>query len=507
MKNKISASNNSKFENQSKGEKMDLQSKFKKIRLFIILGLALFLLATSATWVFAQAISSDGAIYACVNPNDGTIRIVSGPTSCKRTERLLSWNIMGPKGDKGDPGPAGPAGKDGAAGPQGEQGLQGLQGEQGIPGPVGPRGEVGPAGSQGPQGEVGLAGPQGPQGEVGPAGPQGPQGEVGPAGSQGPQGDPGPQGPQGEPGQGIASLNDLQGVACNTGSIVGVLDISYDSSGIVTMRCVPILFPLNVTIAGSEYGKVISAPAGIDCGSECSEEYIQGTLITLTTTGDPYTEFLGWSGDCSGMEACEVTMDQAKNITATFGHDSFSLTVNTSGDGDGTVTSVPAGIDCGSDCSAEFDGGTRVTLTARPDDYAGGFFTEFQGWSGACSGTGPCVVTMDQAKNVTATFRRYINLFVTIYNGMNDYGAVGNGGVSFWTNGLVCGMIEGRTIIHCEPVHFYPGQKVTLTALATTGVFTGWQSDICLPISDNKCQFGVTDSTPGQIYVDAYFTP
>jgi hypothetical protein len=57
--------------------------------------------------VFAQAMSSNGTIYACVYPKDGTIRIVSGPTSCKKTERLLSWNIMGPKGDKGDPDPAG----------------------------------------------------------------------------------------------------------------------------------------------------------------------------------------------------------------------------------------------------------------------------------------------------------------------------------------------------------------------------------------------------------------
>ena len=97
---------------------MNIQSKFKKNRLFIILGLVLFLLGTSATWVFAQATSSDGTIYACVNPNDGTIRIVSDPV-CKKNERLLSWNIMGPKGDKGDPGEAGPAGP---AGPEGSQG-------------------------------------------------------------------------------------------------------------------------------------------------------------------------------------------------------------------------------------------------------------------------------------------------------------------------------------------------------------------------------------------------
>ena len=65
----------------------------------------------------------------------------------------------------------------------------------------------------------------------------------------------------------------------------------------------------------------------------------------------------------------------------------------------GTVTSNPTGIDCGTTCSAWFDGAAQVTLAAFP---ATG--SVFKGWSGACSGTGPCVVTMDGAKSVTATF-------------------------------------------------------------------------------------------------------
>ena len=63
---------------------MNPQSKFKKNRLFIILALALFLLGTSATWVFAQAVSDDGTIYACIKESDGTIQIVSDPANCKK---------------------------------------------------------------------------------------------------------------------------------------------------------------------------------------------------------------------------------------------------------------------------------------------------------------------------------------------------------------------------------------------------------------------------------------
>jgi len=77
---------------------------------------------------------------------------------------------------------------------------------------------------------------------------------------------------------------------------------------------------------------------------------------------------------------------------------SFTLTVSKSGNG--AVTSTPAGIQCGSDCSHAYASGTMVTLTATP----GKNFT-FTGWSGSCSGTGVCTVTMDGDKTVVATFR------------------------------------------------------------------------------------------------------
>lgn len=67
--------------------------------------------------------------------------------------------------------------------------------------------------------------------------------------------------------------------------------------------------------------------------------------------------------------------------------------------GPGRVTSSPAGIDCGASCVATFDGGTRVMLTATPDPTA-----IFLGWSGACTGTGSCVVTLSADTIVGAAF-------------------------------------------------------------------------------------------------------
>jgi hypothetical protein len=83
---------------------------------------------------------------------------------------------------------------------------------------------------------------------------------------------------------------------------------------------------------------------------------------------------------------------------------SFELTVtkNGSNSSKGTVTSSSsAGINCGKTCKRAFTSGTVVTLTVRVIGN-----TLFGGWSGACTGSGTCTVTMDADKVVTATFDR-----------------------------------------------------------------------------------------------------
>ena len=76
------------------------------------------------------------------------------------------------------------------------------------------------------------------------------------------------------------------------------------------------------------------------------------------------------------------------------------FTVTRSGDGQGRVMSVPAGIDCGITCSSTYPSYTKVTLTATPASSS-----TFTGWNGACSGTAPtCEVTMLKAETVNASF-------------------------------------------------------------------------------------------------------
>jgi arabinogalactan endo-1,4-beta-galactosidase len=84
--------------------------------------------------------------------------------------------------------------------------------------------------------------------------------------------------------------------------------------------------------------------------------------------------------------------------------ETFTLTVTESGTGGGTVTSTPAGITCPATCSATYPSGTAVTLAQAAN--AGSTFAT---WSGACSGSGGCSVTLSAAKSVTATFNVVVN--------------------------------------------------------------------------------------------------
>ena len=78
----------------------------------------------------------------------------------------------------------------------------------------------------------------------------------------------------------------------------------------------------------------------------------------------------------------------------------FLLSVSKLNNGNGTVSSSPAGINCGTRCNAPFFQGANVTLTATP---ASG--SVFSGWGGACSGVNvTCSIAMNSSKNVTAAF-------------------------------------------------------------------------------------------------------
>ena len=75
---------------------------------------------------------------------------------------------------------------------------------------------------------------------------------------------------------------------------------------------------LTVTLAGTGAGSVESVPAAIQCGAACQVVFPAGTQVTLAATAVPGSGFTGWSGDCTGTDDCQLTMDRVSQVTATF---------------------------------------------------------------------------------------------------------------------------------------------------------------------------------------------
>ena len=76
------------------------------------------------------------------------------------------------------------------------------------------------------------------------------------------------------------------------------------------MNQAQVFHTLSVGLAGTGTGAVSSGPAGIDCGLDCTEAYLQGTSVTLIPVAGADSTFVGWTGD-SACAGGSVTMDAA----------------------------------------------------------------------------------------------------------------------------------------------------------------------------------------------------
>ena len=139
---------------------------------------------------------------------------------------------------------------------------------------------------------------------------------------------------------------------------------------------------------------------------------------------------------------------------------SFALDVVSDGNGTGTVTSVPAGIDCGADCTELYVLNTEVTLSASP--FADSIFA---GWSGSgCTGTGDCIIKMEGANEVTATFTLVKHILTVAKDG------AGTGAVISTPAGIDCGGTCTADFDHAA--------VVSLTPLPDPGSgFDDWSGD------------------------------
>ena len=172
------------------------------------------------------------------------------------------------------------------------------------------------------------------------------------------------------------------------------------------------------TVTAPEYGEsgafICEIGAGTNDPLECSRVYGWKTTVVLTATARPGSAFAGWSGACTGTATvCRVVMTQSRDVRASFsgaGVASFTLNLGGSGTGSGTVASqaglspainctVTSGTASSSGCSASYPQGTAVILTATAASE-----NTFTGWSGGCSGSSTCSLTITANQSVTAGF-------------------------------------------------------------------------------------------------------
>ena len=179
-----------------------------------------------------------------------------------------------------------------------------------------------------------------------------------------------------------------------------------------------------------------------------------GTAVTLSSKTAVKPTFTAPVGPATltfslTVESSEATSSPA-TVTVNVAKPFYALKVTKSGNGQGTVTSSPAGISCGADCEESYESGKEVTLTPSP---AAG--SEFKGWSGACTGTGTCKVTISAAREVGAAFaleRHSVSITVD---------GTGSGTVTSSPAGISCGAVCSGDFEH--------GTQLALSAFPAAG--------------------------------------
>jgi hypothetical protein len=146
---------------------------------------------------------------------------------------------------------------------------------------------------------------------------------------------------------------------------------------------------------GYQTADVTLTPGNFFGGVECSEEATEAEVAEVLAT----LQLVVIGGDDEPASGETTTIDNV-DLAGGSPPPKHRLTLLKAGGGSGSVSSSPAGIDCGATCSAEFVTGAKVTLTATPA--TGSTFT---GWSGGgCSGMAPCNVSLSADREVTALF-------------------------------------------------------------------------------------------------------
>ncbi len=262
---------------------------------------------------------------------------------------------------------------------------------------------------------------------------------------------------------------------------------------------------ISVTAPATSGGTVTSSPGGLSCtssGGVCSASFDTGSNVTLAATSDATARFGSWGGDCAsaaGSVCAFNPLSAAKNVSAIFVRQ-FPLQVTVNGSGQNTA-SAPGGItNCssvGGTCTASFDSGASVTVTAAP------LANTRVSWAGCTSSSGnSCTVVMTTNISVGVSF---INTVSFIVNKSTSPATGSQSTVSTADGKQVNGVGNLSSTFTVDT-----NTSVTLQARPLNGsnlLFGGWQNVTCAgskPLQ-NDCTF--TPVVSPQMSVTANFVP
>ena len=225
--------------------------------------------------------------------------------------------------------------------------------------------------------------------------------------------------------------------------------VSMISNKSVTANFVKKKYKLTLEVEGegSIEQKVIKAGVATD--------YNSGTIVELTAKPAGEWEFVEWKGALTGSDnPQQITIDEAKTVTAVFVKKKYPLTVEI--DGEGTVDEkvIKAGV------ATDYNSGTIVELTAKPSN--GWMFYDFS--EDLISDENPSQVTVDSAITVKTNFKRIVNLNINVSEN-GDFGS------------YEIELIEGKK--DSESGGYSVGSKLKITAKPNeNAVFCGWSDNV-----------------------------
>ena len=246
-----------------------------------------------------------------------------------------------------------------------------------------------------------------------------------------------------------------------------------DNDGVQTGRA-------RLAVQSDGAGSVTSVPAGISCPDRCQRSFPRDSVIVLAARPNAAdTPFAGWrGGGCQGTGGCKLTLSGDRTVTATFkAIEADTATLHIDPPVNGTVTSDTGGIACPQACEATLVRGTPVALTAVANK---GFM--FGEWGEACTGSGPCNVTLDADRRVTATFVAPVTVSVSVS---------GDGTVTSDRGGIECPSGACSEAVGA-------GQQITLTA---DGEFRFW-GGACGGETPSCTLTPVADATVRAVFTD-----